>query len=257
MAVDQIKVDIDDLTTGMYVSRLDRPWIETPFPLQGYYIKHSSDITSLRQYCKYVYIDIRRGKSPVDAVFLQTLESSVSTSPKAARQAIKGVRAKKLKTRKGAYKYATSPKKEVKNAKKMKEMAELTMAYIEQAVRSHSELPIDETRQVASKMVDNIIKNPDAFIWLTKIRDKDSHLYGHAVRVTIWSISLGRHLGLSVRALNQLAMGAMLSEVGKLVIEEHLLQKDVFDMSINEFEQYQKHVHYALEVLKDLSLIHI
>jgi hypothetical protein len=23
----------------MYVSRLDRPWIETPFPLQGFYVK--------------------------------------------------------------------------------------------------------------------------------------------------------------------------------------------------------------------------
>ena len=48
MTLDHIKLDIDELTTGMYVSRLDRPWIETPFPLQGYYIKKDSDIRCIR-----------------------------------------------------------------------------------------------------------------------------------------------------------------------------------------------------------------
>ena len=73
MALDQIKVDINDLTAGMYVSKLDRPWINTPFPIQGYYIKNTDDINAIRKYCKFVYIDIRRGKSPIDPILLQTL----------------------------------------------------------------------------------------------------------------------------------------------------------------------------------------
>ena len=29
-----------DLRLGMYVSRLDRPWLETPFLFQGFYIEN-------------------------------------------------------------------------------------------------------------------------------------------------------------------------------------------------------------------------
>jgi len=250
MPVDQIKVDIDDLTTGMYVSRLDRPWIETPFALQGYYIKEASDIYALRKYCKTVYIDIRRGKSPVDPVFLQTINSSVSAVT-VKNTGVKGVKVKKLKAQKGFYRQQTSPKKEVKNAQKMRDMAVLAITYIDHAIQSHQQIPIIETRKVVSVMVNNIIKNPDAFIWLTKIKDKDEYLYGHTVRTTIWAISLGRHMGLSVEALNNLAMGIMISEVGKTRLPKELITKDISEMSFDEMEQYQKHVQFALELLNE------
>ena len=35
----KIKVFTGDLTTGMYVCGLDRPWLETPFLLQGFQIE--------------------------------------------------------------------------------------------------------------------------------------------------------------------------------------------------------------------------
>ena len=168
MPLDQIKVDIDNLTTGMYVSRLDRPWIDTPFPLQGYYIREMQDISELRQYCSYVYIDIRRGKSPVDPEFLQTLDDS--TQVKKVTQSSSGTRsagtikAKKLKTRKGIYKQTSSAKQEVKSALKMKRLADLAVSYIDMALKNNEQLPIAETRKVVSVMVKDIIKNPDAFI---------------------------------------------------------------------------------------------
>lgn len=249
MALDQIKLDIDELTTGMYVSRLDRPWIETPFPLQGYYVKKDSDISALKQYCKYVYIDIKRGKSPVDSVFLETLNNSVSKG-ESRKTSIKGVVAKKLKAKKGLYRKTSSPKKEVKNALKMQELAYLALSYVEQAALNDAPLPIKETMKVASLMVQNIIKNPDAFIWLTKIKNKDTHLYGHAVRTTIWAISLGRHMGLSIDTLNNLAMGIMLSEVGKTRLPDELLVKDYQDRTYEETIQFQLHVAYALDMLK-------
>ena len=249
MTLDHIKLDIDELTTGMYVSRLDRPWIETPFPLQGYYIKKDSDISSLQKYCKYVYIDIRRGKSPVDPVFLQTLDNSVSHA-EPQKTSVKGVKAKKLKAKKGLYRLTSTPKKEVKNALKMQELALLALSYIQQAAENNAPIPLKETMNVVSIMVENIIKNPDAFLWLTKIKDKDTHLYGHTVRTTIWSIALGRHLGLSIQALNNLAMGIMLSEVGKTRLSDELLSKDSYLRSYEETQEYQKHVSYALEMLK-------
>ena len=58
MSVDQRKILVDDLKEGMYVSRLDRPWIETPFPLQGFYVKDLMELDQLRRYCREVTVDI-------------------------------------------------------------------------------------------------------------------------------------------------------------------------------------------------------
>ena len=63
----QVKVDIADLIIGMYVSGLDRPWSQTPFPLQGFYIRQTDDIEQLRMYCKYVLVDVQRVKRPIAA----------------------------------------------------------------------------------------------------------------------------------------------------------------------------------------------
>jgi len=249
MPLDQYKVDIDDLTTGMYVSRLDRPWIDTPFPLQGYYIREMSDISDLRQYCKYVYIDVRRGKGPAEQAFLQTLDN-VTKSKNVSKRVPGAVKAKKLRAKKGAYSLSTSPKQEVKNAIKMKKLAELAISYIDVALKNNEALPIEETRKVVSLMVNDIIRNPDAFIWLNKIKNKDSYLYGHTVRSSIWAISLGRHLGISTEALNNLAMGVMISEVGKTTLPDALLKKDKENYTVDDLELYQSHVSSALKILR-------
>ncbi len=42
------KVTPQELAPGMYISRLDHPWVETPFLYQGFEIKDQSDVTGLQ-----------------------------------------------------------------------------------------------------------------------------------------------------------------------------------------------------------------
>lgn len=42
---------------GMYVADLDRPWLGTPFWLQGFLIENDEHLMQLRQYCKFVMVD--------------------------------------------------------------------------------------------------------------------------------------------------------------------------------------------------------
>ncbi len=55
------KVNVAYLKTGMYVSNLDRPWLDTPFMLEGFLIDNDEDLSTLSQYCTFVYIDPERG----------------------------------------------------------------------------------------------------------------------------------------------------------------------------------------------------
>ena len=60
----ETKVSVEDLKVGMYVCRLDRPWIETHFLFQGFHISNDSDMQELQRTCEYVFVDPERGTEP-------------------------------------------------------------------------------------------------------------------------------------------------------------------------------------------------
>lgn len=66
MSLKQLKIFIHELKVGMFVSALDKPWAETPFPIQGFVIKSGADISRVKAYCDYVFVDIEKGISPED-----------------------------------------------------------------------------------------------------------------------------------------------------------------------------------------------
>ncbi|MGB1060596.1 MAG: DUF3391 domain-containing protein, partial [Ketobacter sp.] len=47
-----IKVPTDQLKLGMHVSRLDRPWLDTPFLFQGFSVHDVDDLTALKNICE-------------------------------------------------------------------------------------------------------------------------------------------------------------------------------------------------------------
>ena len=49
-------LSVENLQIGMYVAQLDRPWLETPFLFQGFYIRDQDEIDELREYCEHVYV---------------------------------------------------------------------------------------------------------------------------------------------------------------------------------------------------------
>src|SRR6185295_5982361 len=54
------KIYTTDLKVGMFVADLDRPWVDTPFLLQGFLIENDEQILALRTHCEYVIVDRAR-----------------------------------------------------------------------------------------------------------------------------------------------------------------------------------------------------
>src|SRR5690606_24288229 len=68
MAVKTERISTADLQLGMYVAELDRPWIETPFPLQGFHLRSREELQQLQHWCRHVYIDRQLGKVSLEPV---------------------------------------------------------------------------------------------------------------------------------------------------------------------------------------------
>ena len=42
----------------MYVAELDRPWLDTPFLLEGVLLRNQAELATLSRYCQWVYVDL-------------------------------------------------------------------------------------------------------------------------------------------------------------------------------------------------------
>lgn len=51
------KIPTSQLALGMFVSALDKPWIESDFMLQGFVLEDQADLDKMMSTCDYVYID--------------------------------------------------------------------------------------------------------------------------------------------------------------------------------------------------------
>lgn len=233
------------LKTGMYVSRLDRPWVETPFLLQGFLIKDDDDIYMLVTHCNYVYIDTALG---VKAEFyLDTVSSFPSRERLAKNTQIETI----LNTGKKnvVYEDKATTLDELPAAESAFDEASSCVARIVEHDLRTGKLDIVNVKAAVSPILDSMIRNSDAFMWLSKMRHHDAGSYEHSVQNCALGIAYGRHIGLNRTALKTLATGLLLMDIGKIQLPKEILTKNE-PHTPEETEIMRKHVAYTVELLR-------
>ncbi len=250
VGVKQIKVDVAEVRIGMYVSGLDRPWGQTPFPIQGFYVRDLDEIKQLKTHCNHVYIDVTKGAGPATAN-LRTLaprEKNRSSKQKIKPPSSSSMAPIKVNSR--TYEQKEPLEKEAKRARQLHQRVFSAVSEVMVQIGSGNMTSVHETKRVAGSMVDSILRNPDAFTWLSRIRDTDEHTYGHAVRSAVWAILFGRHIGLAKAELDTLALGVLIKDVGKTHIRRELLLDD--DRTTQEQAEYEEFVDKGVGILKKI-----
>jgi HD-GYP domain-containing protein (c-di-GMP phosphodiesterase class II) len=238
----QEKVNVTDLVLGMYVARLDRPWVGTPFPIQGFHIKSHDEIRTLGNYCSYVYIDVVKSRIAVD---MEKKGKSARSGKRKARTFVN------LKVNESSYPRTRSIKQEISTASNLHHDVAVAVDNVMNQIAEGRPANMPATRKVANRMVESIIRNPDASIWIARVKDKDSYTYGHCVRSSVWAITFGRHLGLRKERLENLAMGVLLSEVGYARLPTEIITRKE-RLSGEESEIMRTHVELGVEILKSI-----
>jgi HD-GYP domain-containing protein (c-di-GMP phosphodiesterase class II) len=378
----------EDLRLGMFVVELDRPWLDTPFLLQGFLIDSQVELDTLVRYCEYAYVDIgrsteeaaaivrrveiRNGAEPaVDAV-TEPLRVSPATVPRvsssvATRWARPGesaaddaqINARKLEADKrieereaarrqardatagtvgsdrpiAAHAAASSrgagAKKVIRSRADIKisqQTRERFRAMVKQnavaraendegligrlfgrlinslskektferskldpaellpqgmeAVQHREKTTLEEelprARQAFSQgetvlntvmsdmrggklpqlaeigeavdgMVGSMLDNPDALMWVARLREEDLMTYNHGLKVALYLVALGRHLGFPRRELGYLGQIGMLADIGKTRVARSILEKPGM-LTPDEFTAVKEHVKLGLQV---------
>lgn len=236
-AVEQKTILVDELQVGMYVSKLDRPWIETPFPLQGFYIRELGEIDQLKRHCRNVTIDLARSRVAVEPVRHVVPQAARPAEPKPA-----------AKVRRPAYQNTASMPQEVNHSRELHGRFADAVTTVYQRLSQGRPVDLEGAREVTGQVVESVIRNPDAMVWLSRVRNKDSYSYHHAFRCAIWGTVFGRHLGLSRPVLGELALGLTLMDVGKAKLPDGLISKNGI-LNPAERTELRRHVQYSLDIL--------
>lgn len=251
MALSQVKISVNDLAAGMFVSRLDRPWAETPFPIQGILLKDAEDINQLRAYCRYVYIDTAKGIGPPESQL-----SPVSVGRKTLRASQNDSRGRgsvdlePLRINHAAYQANAVPlvQETPRAARIMTELRGQLLMTSKQLAKGSS-INYDEFKVCVSGMVDSVLRCPDACTWLLRLRGKDLHIHDHSLRSALWGVQFARFIGLPKDQIQTLCLGLLLKDVGKLKLPSDLINGQ--PRTPAQEQEYRKFIEYGVEMLRN------
>ncbi|WP_434149547.1 HD-GYP domain-containing protein [Methylocaldum gracile subsp. desertum] len=226
----KVKVPVGDLKIGMYVCELDRPWLDSPFLFQGFMLATQADIEAVRKVCDYVYIDSYQTKYPETEHAQQPAKSSSISWTAAPPE-------KHL-----------SVEQEIDNAENThKQTSKLVKTFMDE-IRFGRGLDIQLAKEAVSECVDSVYKNPDAMLLLTQLKNRDEYTSQHSMNVCIFSIVLGRHLGMSVDELRNLGLSGLMHDMGKMRVPLEVLNKPG-RLSDEEMTLVKAHTVHGREIL--------
>ena len=226
----EFKLPVDSLEIGMHVSNLDRPWTEVPVLLQGLTIESIDDIDMLREHCEYVYVEIEEEF---------WLEKNLKQSSKQKETVYPGFRE------------TSEIHEELPKAKKIMDEAQFHVEEVLENISQGESFEFEASRRAIKECLGSILRNANAMLWLTKIKNQDNYTSQHSLRVGILSIAFGRFLGLRDWDLELLGLCGMLHDVGKTRIPIDILNKPDRLTKI-EYDIMKEHAAHGRDVLDEI-----
>ena len=236
MELEERQVHVDHLKPEMYVYRLDRPWLGLPFPLEGFMVQNAKQIEVLRKHCDHVYVDLQRSHTPIRAYMAHPRQHEKQ------RTVVKHVD-------------TATMHEELPRAREAHDQASHLAAKILSDVKAGHKISVEDVRNAVVPVVKSVLRNADAYFWVTSLRKRDAYEYSHAVHCSLLAAAFGRHMGFTEDVLVNLATGGLLMDIGKTEIDESLLAKPEA-LTADETEAVRKHVENSLRIIEEAGIHH-
>ncbi|MHB1056374.1 MAG: HD-GYP domain-containing protein [Rhodanobacter sp.] len=234
--IEEQRLDVNDLRLGMFVCRLDRPWEETAYPLQGVELASEGDLAAIRALCEYVYIDLRR-------------QVAIAPRPALTRTSLSGARFRNTVL----YADRTPVEEEAPRAHAALDKALAMVDRIFEDIVSGRELSVEYVEQAVRPLVASVLRSADAFLLVEGLRRHDSYSYSHAIGCSALAAAFGRHMGFAEETILSLAAGGLLMDIGKTRLPESLLQYPG-SLSPGEVDVVRSHVAAGLAIVADSDI---
>ncbi len=233
-------VTTSDLKVGMFVQELDRPWLETPFMFQGFRIKNTKEIETLSKYCDFVYINKKQG-----TIDPRIIHANISSECPQRSRVMAISRSQNASTR---YTDTVIVEKELETARVIYEQSNSAIEGIFNTALSDGTVNLGAANKTTKGIVDSILRNPDAFMLLQRIRERDVYRYNHAINSCALAATFCRHMGFSRDEIHDISLGALMLDIGIIKLPDSLVNsKDT--LSPESLDLIRSHVNLGIELI--------
>ncbi|MGD0959262.1 MAG: HD-GYP domain-containing protein [Methylomonas sp.] len=200
------QIDVKDLKVGMYVSELDRPWLETSFWFQGFELKSQEDVKAVQAQCEYVFIEVDK-KTKISHYTARSTAYGKDYLPppeKSARHWFKN---------------------QIRQIETLHDNTSTLVKGFLEEVKFGRPINAVAAKKAVANCVDTILEAPNALMLMAQLKNRDEYTAQHSMNVCIYAIALGRELKLNRAELNNLGLCGMMHDMGKMAIPPEILNK--------------------------------
>lgn len=218
------KVQVQDLRLGMYIHDLNWGWWHHGFVFSHFMLRRQEDLEKLQDHPK--------GEVFIDTIKGMDLPQSEEELKNPGSQNVTEV----------------SFVQELKEAQLIRDEAIFVAQEMMQNARLGRQVEIERLEPVVSRITDSILRNPGALVSLCRMKEGDTYTFQHCVSVSTLLVAFCRSMGMDKDMLVEAGLGAMLHDLGKMRVPDHILNKPGRLLEA-EFTIMKQHVAFGLEIL--------
>lgn len=233
------KIPVTQLRPGMYIHDINCGWMDHPFVANHFPVKDEATIGKIDSLGIHeVYIDISRGldvtdNAPTEAEVRRDIASQLAS----------------IAEEESAPQRAPLAEEKHRAARLHVEANQIVRGMISD-IRLGKQIEMEKVEPLVENMVDSIFRNPDALMPLGRLKEHDSYTFQHSVSVCTLMIAFARGLELDRKTIKEIAVGALLHDVGKAKVPDEILNKPA-KLTDAEFAKMKSHVVQSIVILQN------
>ncbi|RFF30828.1 HD-GYP domain-containing protein [Wenzhouxiangella sediminis] len=230
-----------DLEVGNFVVRLDIPWIDTPFPLQGVLIDSESTKEWFEDHCEWVVIDFERSDTPPPRPRVNRPRESGKTEEPFRpstdlRHPINALRGDRI------------DKDSVGVALRAYNLLDGQARQLIRGFAQKGTVEVKTAERVVAELAGYLQQNLAAMVWLTRIKERDDYTAQHSINSAILALGLAHALEWSPDQIERAGLAALLHDVGNVEIDTSILNKPDL-LNEEEYRHVKTHTVKGYELL--------
>jgi HD-GYP domain-containing protein (c-di-GMP phosphodiesterase class II) len=230
-------IPVSRLRVGMYIHNLNCNWIEHNFVRSRFLIDDEKTLQKIIAIgSSEIYIDTDRGADVEDAPAPPPPPPAPAPAEAADTQGQPPAR-------------PVNPGEERQRARKLHAEANRIVHGMMNDVRLGKQIEIEQIEPVVERIMDSIFRQQDALLPLAQLKNHDEYTFQHSVSVCALLTTFGRALDLPKEIIREIAIGALLHDVGKATVPDKILNKPG-KLTDEEFTLMKTHVVQSKIILE-------
>ena len=228
-------IPVTRLRPGVYVHDLNCGWLQHDFLRNRFLVADAEDVRRIRALgVTEIRIDTARGLDPDPP-------DKATAGPQAAAPAEPAAPAP---TSAPATPAAHTPAKAagtLERARSLHHEANMIVHDLLADVRLGRQIEVEKVEPLVARIVDSIFTRADALLPLARLKQHDRYTFQHSVSVCALMVAFARTLELARATIHEIAIGALLHDVGKARVPDEILNKPG-KLTAAEFDHMKNHV---------------